>query len=632
MLMGMGLGVPFARNLVGLGGVSLPDLIASLSGALYVPDTSNCWQDAGRANPCTYDTKVYLMDDVTGTFTASQPTSTNQPYLRSGNYSDLPFVSLSSGSGLNLISPSEDYTSTRWTKFGTVSVSGDTISTPATNDGIMADYSAVQIVGATFTFGAILSGTGTISLWLRERGTATSINRVDVTLTAEPTLYVVSGAIPASGNTGVEAYIRRLSPTTATSVVASNPMLVAGTYTAETFPAYVPTGETWTTTRTMIDAAGGIEWDGADAYWRNSAGTTGNYASTPDSAAASITGDLTLIVKAELADWTPAAVQGLVSKRSGSSGEFGLHIDTNGKVALAWYLSSTIHQPLSTVAIGATDGQSCWIKSVRTIGVKVQFYKSTDYDPVAKTGTWEKIGSDVTYATTDATDTVNPILIGAIGTAFAPSTGKIHYAAAWANTTGTGTPAWEFYPARDAVKPASAWLDFDGTNDYLISSIIPGNYDEGFVCAGAVQTEAIGGTNALFGTSYSNAVKGVQSAINGSGAALTIRYDGTTNTSLASANTITTNAGFVIANLYAPASASSQLNSGTKATSAVTRDYTGTTQYALIGSSNNAATGVTPTNYMQGHIHALAWLPVIPTEAQETAIRSYIAGKAGVTL
>ena len=482
MLIGMGIGIPFS-----LRSGDTASLIASLSGALYAPDTSNCWQDAGRTTPCTYDTKVYLMDDTTGAFTASQPTSTSQPYLRSGNYSDLPFVS--------------------------------------------------------------------------------------------------------------------------------------------------DTGETWTTTRTMIDAAGGIEWNGTDAYWRNSAGTIGQYASTPDSVAASITGDLTMIVKITRANGV-AEQDCVIGKynTTGNNRSYRLIVSSTDKLLLATTSDgSTVQIGQTTNTVDFTAGKyfTATLDVNDGSGNRVYTFKQSS-DGI----NWTTLESSGTVSgTTSIYDGTSVVEIGAYNLGAAELfTGKIHYAAAWANTTGSGTPAWEFYPARDAVKPASPWLDFDGTNDYLISSIIPGNYSAGFVCAGMVQTEAFGGTNVFFGSSASNAVRGVQNAIISTGALNQQRLDGTTNISNSTANFITQNVPFVATVNYAINSSSSQINSGTKATSAVTRNYTGATQYALIGAANNAESGVSPANYIQGHIHALAWLPVIPTEAQETAIRSYIASNAGVTL
>lgn len=462
------------------------NIISLLGGALYLPDTNTCWQDAAGTVPGAYDKKVALMNDVTGLFTASQPTTNYQPYLRSANYSDLPFTSA--------------------------------------------------------------------------------------------------------------------------------------------------TGEEWTPARTLIDDAGGIEWENGEAYWRNSAGTGGNYASTPDSAAASITGDLTLIVKAELADWTPAATNGLVSKFSGTTGEYRIYISTGGLLIIGWYSGGVSCTASSTTAVGGTDASALWLKAIRVIGVKCQFYKSTDYNQDTGVGTWVQIGTDVVNTDPAPADTVNPLILGQTTSTISPIAGKIHYAAAWANITGEGTPAWEFRPTRDAVKPASPWLDFDGTDDYLISSIIPGNYSEGFICAGAVQTEAIGGINGIFGSSNSDVVRGVRFLVNAVGKIEMTRTSGSAGAYPASPSNIAKNIPFFATVSYWVAGAKVGVNGESPTVNAITRDYTGSTQYALIGASNNTESGVAPTIYLQGHIHALVWLPVTPTEAQETAIRNYVASKTGVTL
>lgn len=594
----------------------------TLGGALYVPDARNCWRDAGRATPCTYDTKVYLMDDLTGAFTASQPTSTSQPYLRSGNYSDLPFVSGESVAtyGPELVTNGAFDTATGWvlnSGTGSATISGGTANVNSIDGSFVSIYASPQ-----FT--------------IQNRG----VYRLEYDVTSSTGMGVridfAGSTGPSHATTGHKVhYITATNTSSALSVVRGGGGISSGSI--DNISVKLVTGascETWTTTRTMIDASGGIEWNGADAYWRNSAGTTGNYASTPDSAEASITGDGTWIFDGALTDWTPTGIVGLVSKISGTTGEFGLSVLTDGTLQLTWYVAGVAKTATSTAAIGATDAAGCAIKVVRTIGVKVQFYKATDFNRATRTGTWVQIGSDVANTDAAATDTANAVLIGALTTAANPAAGKIHYAAAWANTTGTGMPSWEFYPARDAVKPASPWLDFDGTNDYLISSIIPGNYAEGFVCAGAVQTEALSIENTIFGNSANTTVAGFAIRISGAGHAEMVRRSGAAADVLATDQNITVFTPFVHSAGYSgAASATTKLNSNTTKTSAVSCDPRGGTQFALIGTANTVSSGVTPsTQYAQDHIHALVWLPVIPTEAQETAIRSYIASKARVTL
>jgi len=459
-------------------------LAKALGGGLFLPDTSNCWQDTGKTTPCAYDTKVAHMDDVTGLFTATQPTTNFQPYLRRDNFSVLPFTSA--------------------------------------------------------------------------------------------------------------------------------------------------TGEVWTVNRTQIQDAGGIEWANGEAYWRNPAGTAGNYVSTPDSAAASITGDGTWIFDGALVDWSPAAINGAASKISGTTGEYGITVLTDGTVKLSWYVAGVLKSATSTAAIGATDGGNCAIKVVRTIGVKVQFYKATDFNRTTRTGTWIQIGSDVANTDAAATDTANALLIGvAASAATSPGGGKIHYAAAWANTTGEGMPAWEFHPTRDAVKPASPWLDADGIDDYMITSIQPGLYGSGYVCAGAVQTEAIGAVaNTILGSSSSVAVRGPRYNIGSTGGVEIHILDGTDDSSKTTASLsgfIAANVPFITAASYSTNVQTVSLNGGFKVSAAHSQDYTDTSQYATIFAANNSASGITPISYLKGHIHGFAWTQTIPTDAQDAAIQRYLA-------
>ena len=175
-------------------------------------------------------------------------------------------------------------------------------------------------------------------------------------------------------------------------------------------------------------------------------------------------------------------------------------------------------------------------------------------------------------------------------------------------------------------------MQFDGSNDYLVTNIIPGNYSAGFVCAGAVQTEAIGGTNALFGSSGSAAVKGMRLIVSTTNYAQLSRMDGSITTNATSTATITQNVPFVADADYQVTDARVRVNGANQHEALGDNTYTGTTQYALMGATNNLESGISATNYIRGNIHALVWLPVIPTEAQELAIRNYVASKTGVTL
>jgi len=113
----------------------------------------------------------------------------------------------------NLLTYSEDFTNAAWTKFGTSSITGTkTINFPAVDDRIYQSWSSV--VGDVDTFGAILSGSGTVTIHLASGGINSS---TQITLTSTPTLYSVSGTATISATGYV--FIRRNAGDTATSVV-----------------------------------------------------------------------------------------------------------------------------------------------------------------------------------------------------------------------------------------------------------------------------------------------------------------------------------------------------------------------------------------------------------------------------
>src|SRR3990167_486088 len=102
--------------------------------------------------------------------------------------------------------------------------------------------------------------------------------------------------------------------------------------------------------------------------WLVLPGTSGNYASTPDSAAVSITGDIDIRVKVALDDWTPAtanAVMGKIDSSDNRSYYFSVNSGaTVGKLQLATSpdgLASSEVLGRSTVATGFTDGTVHWV-------------------------------------------------------------------------------------------------------------------------------------------------------------------------------------------------------------------------------------------------------------------------------
>lgn len=129
-------------------------------------------------------------------------------------------------------------------------------------------------------------------------------------------------------------------------------------------------------------------------------GTSGNYASVPDSAALNILGDIDIDVHAALADWTPSAVNGLAIKwTSGTDLEWRFTVLTTGALRFTWYDGAAGQARDSTASVGATDGDWRYARVALDVdngagGHDVKFYLSTDGS------TWTQLGATVTTAGT----------------------------------------------------------------------------------------------------------------------------------------------------------------------------------------------------------------------------------------
>jgi hypothetical protein len=121
-------------------------------------------------------------------------------------------------------------------------------------------------------------------------------------------------------------------------------------------------------------------------------GVAGNYASSPDSAAVSVTGDIDVRVKCALADWTPAASSGLWAKW-GASGHLsiGSYVATSGVIVT--FLSSdgtNAVNAISSVGTGITDGATKWIRFTRVAATGVSKYYLSDNGTA-----WTQLGTDI---------------------------------------------------------------------------------------------------------------------------------------------------------------------------------------------------------------------------------------------
>jgi hypothetical protein len=184
-------------------------------------------------------------------------------------------------------------------------------------------------------------------------------------------------------------------------------------------------------------------------------GTSGNYASTPDSAAVSVTEDFDIRVKISLADWTPANRFFFLSKwrflSNQRSYRFGLEatngiplwvLTSNGATDGTGILANTQANGLgSDVPTGFANGTAHWVRVThdRTgASVSTSFYTSDDYNPATETGTWNQLGASQTWPSGFAvTNTVADLEIGATNATANDTASTIYYAELRSAVNGT---------------------------------------------------------------------------------------------------------------------------------------------------------------------------------------------------
>jgi hypothetical protein len=135
-------------------------------------------------------------------------------------------------------------------------------------------------------------------------------------------------------------------------------------------------------------------------------GTSGNYASAPDSAAVSVTGDIDVWCRVALTDWTPGTQQSLVAHyNSAAQRGYLLSVNTDGTLIGTWSTAGTAGlTATSTVATGAADGSILWVRWTMDVdngasGRTHKFYTSTLTSPTTSSSDWTQLGTTVTQGT-----------------------------------------------------------------------------------------------------------------------------------------------------------------------------------------------------------------------------------------
>jgi len=141
-------------------------------------------------------------------------------------------------------------------------------------------------------------------------------------------------------------------------------------------------------------------------------GVAGNYASTPDSNALDITGDITLVARVAMADWTPAANQVVIGKWTSTSNQrsYSMTVQATSGVLRVDASPDGLNngapdQFNSGAAPTVSDGATLWIAATLVTddgdGNRVAtFWTSADGVTWALLGSQSKVGAAATYSST----------------------------------------------------------------------------------------------------------------------------------------------------------------------------------------------------------------------------------------
>lgn len=184
---------------------------------------------------------------------------------------------------------------------------------------------------------------------------------------------------------------------------------------------------------------------GSGAFFGGLGATQGNTMSTPDAAALDITGDIEIVARVNLPDYTTGAAHYLVGKwGSGTDASYYFYVTTVGNLGLVWNDSGgNIRTASPAINPGLfVDGTTYWVKATLDVDngsgqYEVKFYYAADQ--ASEPSSWTQWGATVTGSTgTSSVRAGNGVLsIGALGSISTAAVGTIYRAIVRSGIGGT---------------------------------------------------------------------------------------------------------------------------------------------------------------------------------------------------
>lgn len=195
-------------------------------------------------------------------------------------------------------------------------------------------------------------------------------------------------------------------------------------------------------------------------------GVTGNYLSSPDSAALSITGDIDIRVRLSANDWTPAGLSPMLVSKTASPYAFDLYMGATGAFVLRTSPDGSALSSATSAVPSFVDGSTYWVRVTRvaSTGVVV-FYTAADSASMPSSWTTLTTTANTAGAIFDSTCALE---VGSNGGGTNTWAGKLYRAQVRSNILDDGTGI--VFDADLTTKPFGAdYLTESSSNAALVT-------------------------------------------------------------------------------------------------------------------------------------------------------------------